>query len=264
MDLVEVSGRGSSQEARHPWELARFSVVSSMIRRTIGSRSAFNVLDVGCGDVFFVAKLSEAFPEASIFGIDTAFTTEQLKELGAKVAGKNIRLFRSLAEAESYLNGSIDLVLLLDVIEHVKDDVGLLKELSAHRFVTSDTNFIITVPAFQGLFSSHDVFLGHFRRYSNKTLRKTLAAGGLKPVRIGYFFTSLLFPRLIRAVAERLRPSGADKSTGLVSWKQGAVISGLLKNALVLDHGFTSAVKRVTGLSIPGLSNYAVCKRSAS
>ena len=88
------------------------------------------------------------------------------------------------------------LVTLLDVIEHVADDVALLTDLRS-RMSPGDRLFV-TVPAFQWAFTSWDEALGHHRRYSTRQLRERAGAAGLDTVSTGY-----LFPELLPLIAVR-------------------------------------------------------------
>ena len=87
-----------------------------------------------------------------------------------------------------------DLVLMMDVLEHVPDDVALLKEYA--DTMEKGGRVLITVPAFQFLWSGHDVFLEHYRRYTIEMMEKTIRDAGLTPVKSRYFF-GLLFPLVI-------------------------------------------------------------------
>ena len=146
MDLVEVKNRKDDNMVRHPWELARLEVVNSLLQGVIKNESGFNVLDIGCGDVFFISKLSDLYPKANFYAIDIAFTDEIISKLAESVKGKNIFLFKSLEEANQHLKNPADLVLLLDVVEHIKDDIGFLTSLHGNKAITHNTFIIITVP----------------------------------------------------------------------------------------------------------------------
>jgi hypothetical protein len=151
----------------------------------------------------------------------------------------------------------------MDVIEHIADDGAFLRDLLARPFVSTETRFLITVPAYQALFSSHDTFLGHYRRYSNRTLRERLEQSGLRVLTIGYFFSSLLPVRLLQTVKERvLKLKPAQQTTGLVTWRGSESTAALLRNLLVLDAKLSLWSSKI-GLTLPGLSNYAVCVKSA-
>ena len=86
--------------------------------------------------------------------------------------------------------------LLLDVIEHVEDDVDILKE--ACNIVGPTGRVIVTVPAHMWLWSGHDVVNHHYRRYSKASLERVLTRAGLTPVKVT-FFNTLLFPAVVAA-----------------------------------------------------------------
>ena len=79
----------------------------------------------------------------------------------------------------------------MDVLEHIKEDHTALKEW--RNTLKPDGLLLITVPAFQHLWSSHDIFLGHYKRYNNKSLNDLANSTGLKVVRIHYIF-SFIYP----------------------------------------------------------------------
>lgn len=264
MDLTEVKQRKGGDIQRHPWELARFKVVNSLLSGVITNDKNYNVLDIGCGDIFFVSGMSELYPNIKFYAIDIAFTDEIIKNLQPQVQGKNIFLFKSLDEAAGHLQGQADLVLLLDVVEHIDDDLGFLKMLFNHPSVSPKTDIMITVPAYQSLFCSHDHFLGHYRRYTNQTLLDTIKSAGFRQHRIGYFFSSLIPPRILQVLTEKIRKKDFSKgTTGLVEWNKGTFISNLMKSFLTTDFYITSFLKKTTGINLPGLSNYIICKKAA-
>jgi hypothetical protein len=151
----------------------------------------------------------------------------------------------------------------MDVLEHIADDRAFLTHLLSHPALSADTRVLITVPAYQALFCSHDKALGHYRRYSNQQLRELLDRSGLTPLEMGYFFSSLVPMRVVQVMKERwMGAHRGIESTGLVTWKAGTMLTAMLKNALVLDSRVSFRLRRV-GLTMPGLSNFAVCRKSA-
>ena len=64
MDLIEVQNRKDGKIARHPWELSRLEVVNCLLKKIIKNEDGFNILDIGCGDIFFISNLSERYPKA--------------------------------------------------------------------------------------------------------------------------------------------------------------------------------------------------------
>jgi len=258
MDLREARAR--QEIVRHPWELARFEVVNDILLRYFNAGDRLNVLDLGCGDTFFVENLSKRFPNSQFYGVDIEFKEDDLAYFEEAFKGKNIAAYDALESMEAAENiAQIDVVLLLDVVEHIEQDIAFLKMLHAKNYITTDTKIFITVPAFQGLYTTHDDFLGHYRRYNNPHLVETIQSSGYQHLEVGYFFKSLLLPRALKALKERL--FGKDKvSTGLVEWSGGESTTNFIKQVLITDYKIAQFFRKI-GLKLPGLSNYIVIQK---
>ena len=263
MDLAEAKERGFHNGVRHPWEMARVAVVSKLIRQHVALDRDAIVMDIGCGDTFVVEQLAADCPRALFYAIDTAFTPELVERYRTRLNSGRIRLSASLDAIAPPLEKPVSLVLLMDVIEHIEDDTGFLAGLLDRPAVGLRTKFLITVPAYQALFCSHDVFLGHHRRYSRRLLRERLEASGLRVIDIGYFFFTLLPVRLIQVVKERLLGLEPERiASGLVTWNGGPARAAILREALVLDASVSLGLSRL-GVRLAGLSSYAICAKSA-
>jgi hypothetical protein len=239
-------------------------VVNSLLQGVLINKEGFTILDIGCGDIFFISELSKIYPKSSFYAIDIAFTDDILESLQNEIKNKNIYLFKSIDEALAHLKKPADLVLLLDVVEHIEYDEEFLKSLSINKSIDSDTKIIITVPAYQSLFCSHDHFLGHFRRYTNSSLNNVIEKSGFTKIKLGYFFSMLIPPRIIQVWKEKLlKPDLKNKTTGLVEWNSGSTITQLIKNILLVDFKITNALHKFLGIKLPGLSNYILCKKRA-
>ncbi len=114
-----------------------------------------------------------------------------------------------------------DLVLMMDVLEHVDDDRALLRHYAAK--VPPGAHFLVTVPAFAFLWSGHDVFLEHKRRYRLTEIETAMRDAGLAVVRGSYYF-GLVFPL---AAAVRLTSRHATEPRSSLK-KHGAITNGLL------------------------------------
>ncbi len=263
MDLSEVVIFDNA--ARHPWELARLKVVKEQLTKLIQkskSTKSLTILDIGCGDTFVVAELAKMFPDERFVGIDIHFTDDQLTQLKERYQGSNLVVHRDWDQLQLD-KGQVDIVLLLDVIEHIEDEISFLKEVSQYPYMRQDTLYLITVPAYQSLFAAHDVILGHFRRYTNKTLRKRLQEAGLDTKMERYFFLTLIPPRYLQLLAEKIRPRKIEEGSDVANWKGSEFTSQLIKTILVTDYRLGSLFKAV-GLKLPGLSNMVLCQRSPS
>lgn len=258
MDLRELSIQSDATATRHPWELARFEFVSSLIRDHVSPEELGNVLDLGCGDIFFIRNFQKTYPKRKFLAVDTAFKDALLVELRKLVENEQILLFSELKDAEQACNEQVKCVLLLDVIEHVQDDVAFLRSVQQSRLIAPNALFVVTAPAYQGLFTSHDRFLGHFRRYDEKTLEATLKAGGLEVVQTGYFFFLPLIYRVFQKVYEWML--GPDKNAAGVSrWSGNSMKTAIARRLLSMDCNVGRVLSRV-GIRLPGLSNYAICR----
>jgi SAM-dependent methyltransferase len=116
------------------------------------------------------------------------------------------------AEKLPFADGSFDVVTALDVIEHLDDDLGSLKEI--HRVLRPGGRVLLFVPAFMFLWGVQDDVSNHRRRYRLKSLQKVVRAAGLEVERATYanltFFAPILFVRTFMRVA-RLRPPSEFK-----------------------------------------------------
>ncbi|WP_276134465.1 class I SAM-dependent methyltransferase [Polluticoccus soli] len=264
MDLKEAKFRTQSIVARHPWELARLEVVIDLAEKRLDEMNASGgvLLDMGCGDTWFVEQLSSRYSNIRCFAVDINFTDDTLEFLRDKNKHTKIQVFRTLDDAQVALGSdSVDMVLLLDVIEHIADDIAFLKWMQTFQSIDNTTQFVITVPAFQSLFSRHDVFLEHYRRYDNAMLERHINQAGLKSEKKGYFFLSLLLARAAAVFMEKATKN--DKpTTGLVEWNKGHGVTAAIRNVMLFDHYFTKLFSKL-GIKLPGLSNYIICRRSA-
>lgn len=183
-------------EGRHFWFAARNDVIVSTLRRTVGIRDGMHVLDVGCGTGFVTAALEQAGLNA--VGIDmhrSALSRARMRMRGP--------LFLSDATTLPFFP-DFDVVTLCDVIEHVNDDVGVLKE--AARTLVPNGHVVVTVPADARLWTKYDEVIGHKRRYDRQTLLHALEQAGLEVRYAGYFNCLALLGQL----AQRRRAAGGD------------------------------------------------------
>ena len=259
MDLVEAKARGFESAVRHPWEQARLSLVDRLIRRHVTLRPGDVVFDIGCGDTFVAEQLARRYPDVQFIAVDSNFTDELIGALQARLAVPNVALFAALDSVP--VSKPAALVLLMDVIEHVPDDVAFLGGICGRAFVGPDTRLLITVPSFQALFCAHDRFLGHYRRYSGTTLRALFSRVKLHCDEGGYLFASLLPVRVLQVLRERVA-GPSDAPTDLATWGGGAARARTLAALLTLDGRVSLALARV-GIRIPGLSNFAICRKFA-
>ena len=261
MDLRE-SNKIQANATRHPWEVARENIVEDLIGDTLQKGEI--IVDIGCGDLFLLENLNSRYgDDIYYYALDIALSDSEINSLNQQYTDKNIFVYNSMEKMQQDIKSEVKIVLLLDVIEHIENDDTFLKDLHQRPFIGAQSNIIITVPAYQFLFSSHDEFLGHYRRYTNQSLIKTIKQAGFDFNQCGYFFSSLVLVRTLQAIVEKIRKPDIDnQSTGLVTWKGSRFLTQVLTKTLLLDYKFARGLKKIK-INLPGLSNYILCQKRA-
>ncbi|CAN5737814.1 class I SAM-dependent methyltransferase [soil metagenome] len=246
MDLRE---RRDVDEQRHPWEVARARFFRRLIARHVDVGTLGAVLDVGAGDGWFAGELADdVAASCRITCWDVNYSDADL-HVPAHLGG---RITRTTEPPE----GTFDLILLLDVIEHIAEDERFLRDEIAPR-MHSTTRLVVSVPAYQRLYSHNDVALGHERRYGPSQLRRLLASH-LEVEESGGLFTSLLAPRAAALAIERAGRSPDE--AGIGRWEHGSAVTRIFTAVLGADARGGAWFGR-HGISVPGLSTWAVCRR---
>jgi 2-polyprenyl-3-methyl-5-hydroxy-6-metoxy-1,4-benzoquinol methylase len=180
-------------ENGHWWFRWRYELITKLVR-SLKNKPEFRILDAGCGTGQMTKRL-EALGEA--VGLDSAQEAiDYARSRGVEC------LVRGSITAPPFADGSFDCVLALDVIEHVDDDIGIL--LSLYQVIKPGGHLIITVPAFDTLWSEHDEINHHKRRYRSPRLRHLIAEAGFEIDRLSYCNTTLYFPVLATRKAKNL------------------------------------------------------------
>jgi SAM-dependent methyltransferase len=246
MDLSEVRGSHS----RHPWETARAVAIERILREAAIQPRA--ILDYGCGDGFTGERVFSAVGAERLVGFDIYLTEQQC---AARSHGA-VRYSNDWAQVGPE---PFDLCLLCDVIEHVVDDGALLKDTCQR--LNPDGYALITVPAFQVLFSSHDRALKHFRRYTLPQLRNVITAAGFSECGSGYLFGSLIPGRALALALEAMAPKRDD--FGIGAWNGSPTVTRGIEALLNFDNSVLLALAS-RGIHLPGLSAWALCKKRPS
>lgn len=169
-------------EATHWWFVARRRILSAVIT-SMGLRPDARIIELGCGTGGNLEMLAR-------FGSVTAVEMNDFARTQALSVAPGRVLSGHLPDNLPDLQAA-DLVCLLDVLEHLDDDVAALRRITS--LLRPGGRLLVTVPAYQWLFGSHDRAHHHRRRYTQGGLRSLAQATGWRVERIGYF-NSLLFP----------------------------------------------------------------------
>jgi 2-polyprenyl-3-methyl-5-hydroxy-6-metoxy-1,4-benzoquinol methylase len=226
MDLKEEDILGA-EIGRHWYYRSKAAALS----RIVGPLQPRRILDVGAGSGFFSRHLLAEAGAQSALCVDTGYPDDR----DDSAAGKPVLYRRDTGPTDC------DLVLMMDVLEHVDDDRGLLRDYAAK--VPSGAHFLVTVPAFRFLWSGHDVFLEHKRRYRLGEIEAAMRDSGLQVVRGAYYF-GLVFP-----LAASVRLVERNTTEPRSSLKQhGALTNGIL-SALCAAELPLFPFNRLAGLS---------------
>lgn len=204
---------------------------AAALRRMVDGLRPQRLLDVGAGSGFFSHHLLKEGGAQSALCVDVGYPTAR----DETVNGKPVQYRRDCGATDC------DLVLMMDVLEHVDNDAGLVRHYATK--VPSGAHFLVTVPAFRFLWSGHDVFLEHKRRYTLGEIEQTMRNAGLDVVHGAYFFGAI-FP-LAAAVRLATRNDPTPRSS---LRKHGALANGLLAAACALELPLFP-INRLAGLS---------------
>ena len=177
---------------QHWWWRSRERMLVAVIEKLLKDVPSARVLDVGCGAGLFFEVLSQY---GEVEGVES-------DRLAVEQSGRwrdHIQVGHLSPDGSAF-----DLILLLDVLEHVAEPQQLLRTVVAR--LAPGGHVLVTVPAFQFLWTSHDVLNQHVRRYSRSGLKADLEAGGLSVVDARYLFQSMVGPKLTLALLERFVP----------------------------------------------------------
>lgn len=187
-------------DEEHWWYRGRRRIIHAELRRLeLPPPDRCAVLDAGCGS-------GRTMDELAAYGTVAGF---DLNEAGVAAARDRGHADVQVARIEEvpHPDESFDLITSLDVIEHTPDDVGSLREL--WRVARPGARLLVTVPAYQSLWSSHDVANQHHRRYRRRGLLAAGERAGWRPLTSTYFNSILLPPAAAVRLAQRVRRRGA-------------------------------------------------------
>ncbi|QSX38410.1 class I SAM-dependent methyltransferase [Shewanella sedimentimangrovi] len=242
---ADVYLRMAAQEEHHWWFVGRRQIIAQQLQHLQLAPDA-TILEVGAGTGGNLALLSR-------FGKVQALEPDAgARELVARNRGVTLTP-GSLPHDVPFAEGSQDLVVALDVLEHIPDDDESLRQL--HRLLRPGGQLLLTVPACTQLWSEHDEQHHHQRRYSAGELKQLLQATGFEVTRCSHFNT-LLFPLIFCVrMLKRLLGSRAPDDRMPAPW-----LNRLLLGVLLLE-------KRLLGLGLNlpfGVSILLVARKKAN
>jgi len=228
-------------EDRHWWYRGRRRVLDVVIGG-LQLPSTARILDAGCGSGRNMLELARYGEVTGIELSSASVALARARHTGRVLAGSVLEM--------PFATDGFDLAVCLDVIEHLEDDRAALREL--RRVVAPGGSLLVTVPAYERLWSAHDELNHHQRRYSAHTLQQAADDAGWRSVRTTHF-NSLLLPiaTVLRALT-RLHADTAESSLDL--WIPPAPFNLLLQLPLNLEATLIGKGRRIgAGLSLLAL-----------
>ena len=231
-------------EGRHWWFVGRRRIIREEVERNLRSlvpppSGTPSLLDVGCGTGAMLVELAR-FGRVQGTEHESA-AAEYARKRGfadVSVTGSPPLPF----EADSF-----DLVTILDVLEHIDDDVAMVAEI--RRLLRPGGRMIATVPAFPSLWGQQDEISHHKRRYVRSTLSESVEKSGLRLERLTYFNTALFAPIATVRLLRRLRPHRDDLSSDFEMTPSG-IINDALGRVFSLEASWLASRNLPFGVSL--------------
>jgi len=237
MDLKEEEILGDQVDA-HWYYKAK---AAALLKDCVGLKP-ISILDIGAGSGFFSRQLLAHTDAARATCVDIGYAQDRDEQW----CGKPLLFRRTISTSDA------DLVLAMDVIEHVSNDAALMRPYV--DLVPPGARFIFSVPAFRFLWSGPDVFLGHHRRYTLAELERSIATFGLS-LDWSHYYYGLVFPLAAATrVLERVR-SGQSSEPKSQLRRHGAVVNATLSALCAAERPLMRTNK------LGGLTVFAGCHK---
>jgi len=178
---------------RHWWWRSREEAILEVLHRHFPSNAGLRILDVGCGDGLFFDRLAE-------FGqVEGVEPDERLVDPDSR---HRPRIQIAPFDANFHSTECYSLILMLDVLEHLDDPGAALRH--AFSLLKPTGALLLTVPAFQLLWTNHDVVNQHRVRYRRRTLRPLLRQAGFAILEERYWYQWTCPAKLAIRLVERV------------------------------------------------------------
>ena len=236
-----------AMDEHHWWYRGRRRIIEAELQQLPIPPHAL-VLDAGCGSG---RTLQELVRYGEVSGIELS---PDAAEVARGRGPYDVRIGR--LEELPWGDETFDLITCLDVIEHTPDDRVALKEL--YRVTRPGGHLLVTVPAYQALWSQHDVENHHYRRYERRPLRQAANDSGWTVTRLTSFNSVLLPPAAAVRLIQKRRPRVSDNGEYKADLNVGpAWLNGLLEQPLAYEARWLARGRKLPA----GLSLLAVLKR---
>lgn len=224
----------------HWWFRGRRQIIESVLQHKLHDKSPQTILSVGCGPsegLDWLLPLTD--DNGIILGLDA-------DKLHAPQTPKQIHFITGLLQEPPLAAEAFDVVLALDVLEHIEDDVAALR--SARNLLKKDGLLLVTVPALPILWGGQDVVSQHFRRYTRRSLDTLFKNAGLTNYEINYFNT-LLFP-MAASVRLTTRALGINRDDNELKYSRPGVTNNFMARIFASERHLINRTRMPIGVSL--------------
>lgn len=186
-DLTTLHEEASGDS--HPIDLASRKEALAQVKHCAPDTNAV-IMEIGCSSGFLLKDLVNSFPMSTVVGVDVV--RGPLYKLAKVLPGTPLMRFDLLKCPLP--DKSVDVLVMLNVLEHIEDDLHALE--NAFKLLKPGGSLVIEVPAGPHLYDSYDAELHHFRRYSANELRQKLITAGFSVGRQSHL-GFLLYPAFV-------------------------------------------------------------------
>lgn len=231
-------------ERQYWWFQGRRKVILDILRNHTKHNAQADsarpvIVDIGCGTGMLMEDL-QVMGKAT--GLDFSMVAlEYCKNRGINNLG------RADVRHIPIQDNSVDIITALDLIEHIEDDHGLMREFQ--RILKPGGIAVMSVPAHKKLWSGHDVALHHFRRYEKPEFRSLIEEAGLTPRKYTYGMATAYLPavmvRNLKKLASRPTTTNTTDEFPIPAW-----LNGLLKKSVEAESLWLRRWNLPIGLSL--------------
>jgi SAM-dependent methyltransferase len=225
-------------EETYWWFIARSAILLKVINNICKFDKSSNILDAGCGTGGFAEKLSSI---SNVICLDTSEIALSYCHLRG-LTNTHQCILSDYQKGEDRIDG----ITLLDVVEHIEDDYGVLRD--AYNMIDNEGYVIITVPAYQWLWCRHDEIHMHYRRYNKAQIVNVVKSAGFRIKYSSYFNTFLFLPAVAKRFLDKI--TGADKTNDNPIEPVPEFLNKLFTKIFMLEKSLLPSIKFPFGLSI--------------
>ena len=222
-------------EKNNWWFIGRRDLISKILKNNKNKK----ILEIGCGSGMNLKVIKNNI----VLGLDNSEFLIKNKVIKNMILGDANHL--------PLKPNSFDYILCLDIIEHIKDDVKIMKTI--YGLLKTQGQLIISVPALNSLYGPHDKINKHYRRYNKSLLYERLKKAGFKDIKISFWNSTLFIPAALFKILKKY--SKPKNESDVV--KIPHIINKLLFNILKIENMFI-----IKGINLPiGISLFAIAKK---